>query len=171
MKYLLFLAAFALLLASCKKENGGNNSVEVYLLKSFDTELDASTSPGITRIKNPVLENVPLLENGDIIGYRPSSFTLYLNKNIKTAIEGFGPDKGFAVTVNRKPVYYGRFHPAYLSSITFGLATIDPILSSGNEMTIQFVKLEGSVELNELDKRNDSRITEAFSASNRLRFP
>jgi hypothetical protein len=70
--------------------------------------------------------------------------------------------------VNGQPVYYGRFHPMYLSSVLYGLSTITPLLSNNKELKIDFVNLTGRF-VDTLDKRNDARIVNALKETRRLR--
>lgn len=164
----IFLSCLALLLlVSCKKQQG--SGVEIYLLKSFTATIDPATTPAVVSINNAVLDNTPLVADGDIAYYSRSTTTFTLRKNIQATIQDFGPDKAFAVTVDRQPVYYGRFHPLYLSSITFGVATIAPFLSDSKNLKIDFANFTGSSWLLQLDKRNDPQIINRLRATGQLR--
>lgn len=166
LRMILFCLALALL-AGCKKEEGGR--VDIYLLQSFTSRIDTTTVPATHAIEGAVLEAEPLVADSDIRYYKKSTATFKLRKDIRPVVKDYGPDRAFAVTVDGEVVYYGRFHPAYMSSIVYGLATIDPVLLRDNEFSIQYVQLEGSPALQQLDRRNDSRIIQALKASGRLR--
>lgn len=164
----LFLCCLPLLLfVSCKKEQGPK--VDLYLLKSYTETINQTTTPATLSLSNAVLDDAPFVADEDIRYYKKSTTTFTLKKNIKPIIHDYGADKAFAITVDKQPVYFGKFHPAYLSSIQFGVATIDPVLFSDNELTIQFAMITGSSDLQQLDKRNDSRIINALKASGRLK--
>ena len=163
----LFSLIFILLL-SCKKEHNGPE-VDIYMLQSFSLNINQATNPATISISNAVLAETPLVADHDIRSYTRSTTTFNLRKDIKSTIQNYGPDKAFAVTVDKQVVYYGKFHPAYLSSITFGLATIDPIFYSNNELKIHFAAIDGNSNLQQLDKRNDTLIINALSATGRLR--
>ncbi len=167
MRHIFYYCLTLTLLLGCKKEN--NSKVNIYLLKSFTKSIDQSTYPGTVSISNAVLDDTPLVADADIKFYRKSTTTFKLKKDIRSIINNYGADKAFAVTVNNEVIYFGVFHPAYLSSIAFGVATIDPILFIDNELIIQFVSADGYSDLLELDKRNDSRITNSFKESGRLK--
>jgi hypothetical protein len=153
---------------SCKKEHSGNR-VEIYLLKSFSLVSNA-TIPETVTITNAKLEKNPLVEDSDIEYYKQSEWLFKLKKNIRPVIQDFSSDKGFAVVVNNQVVYYGIFHPAFLSSITFGLATIDPfIFTTDNSVSMQYASLDNNPQLTQLDKRNDPRLLAAMAVSGRLR--
>ncbi len=66
-------------------------------------------------------------------------------------------------------MYYGRVHPAYLSSMTLGLATIDPILNDDYELIMRYVNIDQMPILQQLDKRNDERLLRALRETGRLR--
>lgn len=157
-----------LFFAGCKKEENGPR-IDIYLLKSFTTKVDQSTTPATISITNAVLDDAPLVSNQDIKVYSKATTTFALNKEIQAIIQHYGADKAFAVTVDNQPVYYGQFHPLYLSSITFGMATISPLLLNNDELKIDFATIEGGSFLQQFDKRNDSRIINALKATNRLR--
>jgi hypothetical protein len=167
MKYFLLCLLASVLFLGCKKDR--DSRVDIFLLKSFTVVNDPSTSPAAVRITNAELESSPLVSDQDIASYKLATTTFTLKKDIKPIIKDFGADKAFAVTVNRQPVYFGLFHPSYLSSMSIGIATIDPFLYNNNELPIQFVNLTGVAVLHPLDKRNDDMIINAFKASNRLR--
>ena len=167
MKRLLLFCLLTGLFVACKKER--DTKVEIYLLDSFTRSVDASTNPAIIRYSNTSLAALPLVADGDIVGYSPSKTTFYLQKNIAPIIKNFGPDKAFAVTVDGQPVYIGEFRPAYLSSIVFGIASITPELVDGKELPINYIRLDNAPSLQHLDKRNDNKLLDAFRRSGRLR--
>ncbi|MBN8787724.1 MAG: hypothetical protein J0I84_11595 [Terrimonas sp.] len=164
--YFLTLTMFT----GCKKEEQGSGPrIDIYLLKSFTTMVDKSTMPATISITDVVLDDIPLVSDQDIKVYVKATTTFVLSKDIQTVIQHYSSDKAFAITVDNQPVYYGVFHPLYLSSITFGLATISPLLLNNNELRIDFPTIEGNSFLQQLDNRNDSRIINALKTTNRLR--
>jgi hypothetical protein len=167
MRLILLLGLSLALLTGCKKEQGGR--VDIYMLESFRSRVDLTTTPATLVIEEAVLQNAPLVADRDIRYYKPSNATFRLKKDIKPVIERYGPDRAFAVTVDGQPVYYGRFQPAYMSSVVYGLATIEPMQMENNELKLHYVKWEGSPNLEQLDKRNDIRIIRALMASGRIR--
>lgn len=161
-----FVSCLVLLFfAGCKKEQGPR--IDIYVLKSFTSTVDLSTNPVTFLITNAVLENTAWVADRDILFYKRATTSFILRKKTQLNLQNYGPDKAFAVTVDDQPVYYGRFHPAYLSSISFGVATISSALN--NELKIDFPSIEGNLFLQQLDKRNDSRLINSLKATNRLR--
>ena len=135
------------------------------MLKSFTTSINRTTSPGAISISNAILADTTLVADSEIESYTQSTTTFKLRKDISSIIRNYSTNKAFAVTVDNKPVYYGLFHPGYLSSITFGLATIDPL---NQQLRINFTS-NGSSDMLRLDKRNDSRIINSLRKSQRLK--
>jgi hypothetical protein len=170
MKYLGMLLLLGIAGAGCNKNHDlAKNKVEIYLLESFSTVMNPA-APYAVSVTDARLEKDPLVANEDIEYYKQSEYVFKLKKNIKPLIKDFSKDRGFAVKVNNETIYYGIFHPAYLSSITVGVATIDPLfLTTDVSLSIQYTNYNNNAQLAQLDKRNDPRILDALSATGRLR--
>ncbi|HSB93617.1 MAG TPA: hypothetical protein VLC28_10880 [Flavitalea sp.] len=167
----LSILIFALAtISGCSKSGSAvGKKVDIYLLKSFTRTLDTSRQMGVILIEDAVLEDQPLVKNSDILFYERSTSTFKLLKNIQPQMDTLDSFDAFAVTVDGEPVYYGTFHPIYLSSILYGSATINPNYMENNRLKIDFAYLETFPFISTLDKRNDPRIIDAFSGSGRLR--
>ena len=168
MKQLLSICLLLGLLAGCKKEGDNTEKVEIYLLQSFSRSVDASAGLAITRYNNTTLSPTPLVANSDIVNYSPAKTTFYLKKDIGPVVKDFGPDKAFAVTVNKRIIYVGEFRPAWLSSVVFGIATINPTFVNGRQIPVDYIRLDNRPDLKELDRRNDNRLLQAMLKSGRL---
>src|SRR5687767_14614124 len=120
MRYCLF---FILLFTGCAKDHV-DSELAIYELRSFQLQLNRDTDPHTVYITDAVLADVPLVSDGDIRWYDRGSYTFKLSKDLEPVISSYSSDRAFAVTIDKEPVYYGLFHPAYLSSLVFGLATI-----------------------------------------------
>jgi hypothetical protein len=166
MKRIFFLSLTVLLFAGCKKEHGSR--VDIYLLKSFTAGIDQSVTPPVSTITNAVLESIPLIYDEDILSYSKENYTFTLRRDIKSIIQNYGSDKAFAVTMDGHVVYCGIFHPAYLSSLPFGIAMIDPILVNNKELRVDFINTTG-LYTHPTDKRNDDQIIHALKVTGRLR--
>jgi hypothetical protein len=167
MRNIFYYLTVSILFLSCKKES--NSRVDIYALKTFELNVNQTATPATLVITNAVPEDKPIVSDNDIEYYTKSTSEFKLNKDISSITKTYGRDKAFVVTVNKQPVYYGVFHPAYLSSMSLGVATIDPILFDGKNLKVQFIKIEGNSLLQKLDKRNDSRITNSLKSTGRLR--
>ncbi|MGN6617778.1 MAG: hypothetical protein ACTHJ5_11445 [Ilyomonas sp.] len=167
MKRIFLSSLIFILFLSCKKEH--SSKVEIYMLNSFTRTINQSTNPATISITDAVLADTPLVADEDIRFYTKSTATFKLKKDIKAIIQNYGPDKGFAVTVNKHPVYFGLFHPLYMSSIAYGVVTVSPESFTKNELKIQFAGMDGSFDLQQLDKRNDELLINSLKVSGRLR--
>lgn len=167
----LISAMLLLLLCSrCSKVDSSDSSrVDIYLLKSFSRVLDTSRRIGLTTIGEPVLDDKPIVRNSQVLFYEQLSSSFKLSTDIKPILETLGPDQGFAITVDGRPVYFGIFHPAYLSSILYGSATINPSEIVNNKLKVDFAYMDNFPFLQSYDKRNDPKILQAFKKSGRLR--
>jgi len=168
LKKLFLCCLFLGLFAGCKKENTGNDKVEIYLLQSYTRTVDASAAPAFTRYNNVSLSAAPLVADSDITRYNPVTTTFHLRKDIAPAIRDFGPDKAFAVTVNNQIIYVGEFRPAWLSSVVFGIASINPTFASERKIKVDFIRIDNRPDANDLDRRNDKRLLDALLKSGRL---
>lgn len=167
--YFLLIGAF---LISCRSDQGldTNPKVDIYKLKSFTIQPDQTTSPATLLLKDAVLSDTILVADKDIISYTQSSATFSLKNNIAPIIKDYTGNQGFAITVNKNPIYFGIFHPAYLSSMVIGIPTIDPIFYDiKKELTMNYILITGNTYLSQIDKRNDSQIIDALKQSGRLR--
>jgi hypothetical protein len=170
MRY-IYCFLILLLISSCKKGGETNaKRVEIYLLKSFSLSINQTTKPVTHTIANAILADTPFVRNNEIRYYDKATYTFSLDANVKERIKDYGPDKAFAVTVDGQPVYYGVFHPLYMSSLVYGLPYIDPVLlTTNNSLTIAYIKIDGDTTLQRLDRRNTKELLDAFKTSKRLR--
>jgi hypothetical protein len=167
MRQLLFCCLIWLIFGSCKKEQAPR--VDIYLLNSFITQIDQTTNPPTQYITHAVIEDMPFITDRDIKFYTKNTATFQLRSNISHRLKQLGTGKAFAVTVDGHPVYYGKIHPSYLSSIVFGLATIEPVSTNGKELSIHFAETSENPLLKLNDRRNDSKLLTALKESGRLR--
>ncbi|MBB1285286.1 hypothetical protein HRH25_12960 [Flavisolibacter sp. BT320] len=169
MKQAIPLSLLFFIFAACKKDNNRSDAVEIYQLQTYTRTVDVSASPAITRYSNISLSAIPLLADKDIAGYNPLHTTFYLRKDITPAIRDFGPDKAFAVTVNKEIIYVGEFRPAYLSSVVYGIASINPNFVQDRQLKIDYIRIDNRPDADAFDKRNDKRLLDALLKSGRLR--
>lgn len=170
MRVLILLVFVLIVSGGCvKKNNVQGAGISFYLLSSYSTKIDSSVKPWALSITDAVLAEKPFIANQDIAYYVKADFSYTLRHNIKPEIGHYAGDKAFAVTLDGKPVYYGRFHPAYYSSIVVGLATIDPVYQvTENALRVNFISGTAMVE-HPKDKRNDAALIACLSATGRLK--
>lgn len=155
------------LLAGCQKKGSGR--IDILLVERYTLKTDTSVNPYIQTISDPVVSDIPLVANEDIRSYSSVHHRFQLSRDIRARLESFGPDKGFVVMADGQPVYYGSFHPAYMSSIRIGIATIDATKVIDNQLSIDFFLPDNAPAIAALDKRNDPRLLRALRESGRLR--
>ncbi|HEX8279452.1 MAG TPA: hypothetical protein VF540_12185, partial [Segetibacter sp.] len=106
MRSIIYCCVALSLISGCKKES--SSKVEIYILTSFTISIDQTPVTFTSSISNAVPDRSPLVADADIKYYTKATTTFKLNKDIKPLIKNFGPDKAFAVTVDGKPVYFGK---------------------------------------------------------------
>ena len=172
MKHFLAVAILAMIaVQGCKKDTAERtvNRVEIYLLKSFETYIDSSTHPDAFIIKNPVLEAKPLIRDSEISYYEKEPGWFVITKDIYNQVKDFGREHGFAVVVDGRIIYCGYFMPVYASYFITGSATAEPLMATSNKFLVQFAYVQNGTDFSYLDKRNDSALLSALSATGRLR--
>jgi len=151
---------------SCVRCNEESNTVDIYLLKSFNTV-------GITQeidINSVVTKSEPFVKYSEIVSYNKRKYEFELTpsaiKNI--ANEKFPTNgKGFAIKANDKVIYAGYFWPSY-SSASCDWFTIDPLIIIDNKITIKLGYPSDSFSVVTDDKRNDPEILDIFKSDNKL---
>lgn len=162
---LLYILSSLAFLSGCQKHSSSER-VEIFILKSFTANI-SQTNPSTISFSNAALQDEPFVADADIQFYNRATTTFKLKVNIQPVVRDYTGDKAFAVTVNAKPIYFGLFHPGYLSSTIFGIATIDPVLLRSNELQIQFANID--MLYTDFDKRNDDLIINTLKKTNRIR--
>jgi hypothetical protein len=170
MKPALLLLAILLVLARAQALAQASLQVEIYILKSYSTKVtEHKQSTYITSITNAILNDSPLVRDKDIIAYDPSTTTFHLRRNLNETFKELKEDEAFAVTVNKKPIYYGFFHPCYLPDLKLGIATIEPSKAGIDKtLVIRYITTFYHLPLKRFDKRNNRTLLKTLKSSNRL---
>lgn len=166
MRKLFYILATTSIFFSCKKENtkAGEN-VEIYLLKTFKTitgkcQVDPSTA---------VLQNSPTVNNGDIVEYSPTAYTFKLSDNAIEKIKNLKDFAAFAVTVDKRVIYYGFFKPAYSSSSCDHSVTMD-IDWAANDKILMSLGYPGPMQsITIADERNNPLLIATLQAQGKLK--
>jgi hypothetical protein len=164
MRKIFFLSLITLLFLGCEKAD--EPLVEFYMLKSYTSTPLTASPTYILEITNVVLEDQPLVQNKDIAYYTLATNSFKIKRDIKPALQKLKNGNIFAVAVNKQVIYYGRIHSMYLSSMIFGMATMDNLFFINNELKIEFNRVDGWAAL---DKRNDPKLISALRSSARIR--
>lgn len=125
MKFFLLLVASTLLSTACKKDKvAAGELAEVYLLKSYQLvsmkcQVDASTA---------ILELTPIITNDDILEYSQGKYELKISSTSYEKLRLLSDKTPFAITVDKKVLYYGMLKPSYSSSSCDQSITMDYVL-------------------------------------------
>jgi hypothetical protein len=121
MRYILLAGSLIILLFSCNKnrEKAGKN-VELYLLGSYrwvtgQCKVDSS---------QVVLESSPFIKNEDFLQYNSHSYQFTLTGSAHEKLRKLPGRTPFAVTVDKKVIYFGVYMPLYMSSVCFNSITM-----------------------------------------------
>jgi hypothetical protein len=113
MRLLLLLLFLPMLFASCKKtEAEVGDKVEIYQLKTYQLltgkcQVDATTA---------VLQDTAFVNDAAILAYSPNDHLFSLTPAAMRRVNALANFAAFAVTVDKKVVYYGFFIFSYSSS-------------------------------------------------------
>jgi hypothetical protein len=165
MKQLLFILTVTAFFTSCKKDNAdAGETVEIYLLKSFQTLADkCQVDPALS-----VLQDSATIQNQEILAYSKTEHKFKLTGPAIQKIKALFDKTPFAVTVDKQVVYYGFFKPMFSSSSCDQSITMDLAWASGNEI---YLKLGYPAQLPGVtieDKRNDPTLIATLRKQGKL---
>ena len=158
---LVIVVAFA----GCKKQKAPNVDVAIYLLKSFATVNGNCQVNGGTAL----LQDLPLANNSDIISYSPASYQYQLSDAAIQKVKTLDERNAFAVTVDKKVIYYGLVKLNIFSSSCDHSITMDIMWASSNKIQFNLGypgQLPGSLID---DQRNNSALVAALQAQGKLK--
>ena len=131
MRPLLFILVLTACCLSCKKDNiKAGETVEIYLLKTYQTQagkcqIDASAS---------ILQDTATIKNQDILEYSKTNYKFKLTATAIQKVRTFRDFTPFAVTVDKQVIYYGFFKPSFSSSSCDNSITMDVDWTTGNNI-------------------------------------
>lgn len=166
MRYFLVFFALLLLNSSCNKDKvKAGDKVELYLLKTFQPvsgkcEVDSSQS---------TLQDTPLIGNDDILQYSRADYEYRLSLSALAKVKNLPGRTPFAITVDRKVIFYGFYMPPILSSTCFNSITMDLSWDQSNNM---YMKLgyPGTLAGPGIDdQRNHDKLIATFLKQGKLR--
>ncbi|OQP56850.1 hypothetical protein A3860_09710 [Niastella vici] len=166
MKLIPILLIFNIILLSCKKDKvSGGETVEIYLLKTSQTvpgkcQIDAAASS---------IQDTPEITNDDILEYSQIAREFKLSAIAIQKVKAFHDFTPFAVTVDRKVIYYGFFKPGISSSSCTNSITMDISLSSGNKIVLRLGYPAAIDDAGFDDQRNNSWLLGTLEKQGKLR--
>jgi hypothetical protein len=166
MRPILYFLTIAIICLSCKKENAkGGDTVEVYLFKRSQLvtgkcQIDPLLS---------VLQDTAIIKNQDILEYSQSNYQFKLTDLAIQKVKTFPDFTSFAVTVDRKVIYYGFFKPSISSSSCDHSITMDLDRTSGNKIDLRlgYPSLMQGVTID--DERNNSKLIATLRNQGKLK--
>jgi hypothetical protein len=133
MRILLFILLIALLGGACKKDYGtSGQSLEFYVLRLHQQ------IPGKCQVDPATAElvDIPTIKNDDILSYNKADYQFKFSpeayQRLTTLFQALGR-VAFAVTVDKKVVYYGYYSNPILSSScehSIGMELTLPVVNS-----------------------------------------
>jgi hypothetical protein len=134
MQIITCILIFSLVSFSCNKDKmKAGKVVEIYSLKSYQTvagkcQVDPSVS---------ALEDTAIIKNQDILEYSPTNYQFKLTDPAILQVKTFRDFTPFAVTVDKRVIYYGFFKPAISSSSCNHSITMDIDWITGNTISLK----------------------------------
>jgi len=163
---LYYILAITSIFFSCKKDNTkAGEKVDIYMLKTYKTvvgkcQVDPSTA---------VLQNTPTVTNDDIIEYSPTAYTFKLSDNAIEKIKKLKDFAAFAVTVDKRIIYYGFFKPGYSSSSCDHSITMD-VDWAANDKILMSLGYPGPMQgITIDDERNNPILIATLQAQGKLK--
>lgn len=166
MRPLLFMLMLTAVGFSCKKDKiKAGNTVEFYLLKTYQLlnrrcQIDPSTAS---------LQDTAIIRNQDILEYSQNHYEFRLRDAAIQKIKTFKDNTPFAVTVDKKVIYYGFFKPSYSSSLCAHSITMDIAWTSGDRIRLSF-GYPGAIDgVTIEDQRNNRTLIATLRKQGKLR--
>ncbi len=168
MNRLRIVLLIVFLFSACSK--GGDkeitgDKVEIYLLK-FSENI-----PGLCKINavTALLSDTPFVKNEDILFYSRLAFEFTLTKDACDRVALLPARANFAMTVDKRVVYYGVNMPLYTSSICDNSITMHVSNKAAGRITMQLgYPWEGQQNFIK-DERNSTIFINALSKQDKLR--
>ena len=165
MRYILILLLATIVTVSCNKNDlKGGKSLEVYHLKTMELvagkcQVDGSKS---------TIETAAFLTNDDILEYSQQTHEFKLTNDGIQKVKAMGDRTSFAVTVDRKVIYFGFFKTSFSSSSCEHSITMD--LGSSNDKIMMRLGYPGLIQgISVEDKRNDPMLVATLANQGKLR--
>lgn len=151
---------------SCKKDNTRpGKTVEIYLLKNYQTvtgkcQVDAATSQ---------LQDTAMILNRDILEYSHTEYKFRLSDNGIQKVKTLRDWAAFAVTVDKQVIYYGFFKPSISSSSCDNSITMDIDWPATNKIVLRlgYPGLIQGVTID--DQRNNAKLLVTLKSQGKLK--
>lgn len=134
MRSLIYILTLTILSFSCRKDKvNAGETVEIYLLKNYQTvvgkcQINSSIS---------IIQDTAIVKNQDILEYSQKNYQFRLTDPTIQKIKAFRDFTPFAVTIEKRVIYYGFFKPSISSSSYFNSITMDLDWTTGNKISLK----------------------------------
>jgi len=167
MRLLFFILVLTSFSFACKKDKNNvppGEAIEIYTFESSQMvagkcQVDAAAS---------VLNATPLVRNQDIIDYSKGNHRFRLSAEAVAKVKDLNRIP-FALTVDKKVIYYGIFKPIYSSSSCEHSITMGQDGPGNNEVSVRLGYPDGLVIASIEDKRNDGLLLSTLKKQGKLR--
>jgi hypothetical protein len=166
MRPILLFLALAIFCLSCEKDNlKGDGNVEIYLLKRSQLVTGKCQIDPL----DSVLQDTAIIKNQDILEYSQSNYQFKLTDLAIQKVKTFQDFTAFAVTVDKRVIYYGFFKPSVSSSSCDHSITMDLDWTTGNKINL---KLGYPGQLKDVtidDERNNAKLVATLRNQGKLK--
>jgi competence protein ComGF len=172
MKLVILILSTLTVFSSCEKkskvdkdEPSGKNEVAIYILKS------SRQVPGFCKVdpSTAVLSDTPLVKNNEIIEYFKSAREFRLTTEAQRRISMLRERTNFAVTVDKKVIYYGVNMPLTMSSTCPNSITMHINIPQQDRIVLQLGYPAQAADPGIADERNNEKLLNALESQNKLR--
>lgn len=172
MKLTILILSTLAVFSSCEKkskvdneEPSGKNQVAIYLLQT------SQTVPGLCKVdpNTAVLSDTAFIKNSEIIEYFKSAGEFRITTEALRRISLLRERTTFAVTVDKKVIYYGVNMPLTMSSTCPNSITMHISVSQQDRLVLQLGYPEQAADPGIIDERNNEKLMNALESQNKLR--
>ncbi|MDB5210730.1 MAG: hypothetical protein JWQ30_1557 [Sediminibacterium sp.] len=163
MRKLFSILAISWLFFACSKD-GNSGKIEVYAVTANNF------TAGVCKVDpdSTVLASTPLFDDGDIVLYNSTTCDFILKSNAAQLFNAQAPRSVFAVTLNKKVIYYFVHMPTFMSSSCYQSITAN-VLTTINKMYVRLgYASPSSMQALIKDERNNAELLAALSAQGKL---
>ncbi|MES2333006.1 MAG: hypothetical protein V4539_25580 [Bacteroidota bacterium] len=163
MRILFSILAISWLFSSCSKDSS-SGKIEIYAVTARNfTVVPCKVDPDST-----VITSTPLFDDGDIVSYNSTTYDFTLSSNAAQLFNAQTPRSVFALTLNKKVIYYFVHMPIFISSSCDQSITAN-VLTTTNKMTVRLgwgtlPSMQALIK----DERNNAELLAALSAQGKL---
>ncbi|MES2374165.1 MAG: hypothetical protein V4557_16430 [Bacteroidota bacterium] len=164
MRILFSILAALWLFSSCSKD-GSSGKIAIYpVTVTHFTAGECKVDPD-----SAVLDPGPLFDDGDIESYNATTYDFTLTSNAAQLFNAQMPRSVFAMTLNKKVIYYFVHMPMFMSSSCYQSITAN-VLTTTNKLSVRLgYAAPSSMQALIKDERNNEELIEALRSQGKIR--